>query len=459
MGNAFAGLGFPAEGPVTYEFPTNMFESGSDLSPINENIDELLSGLTTWAPKIKTKGKYTPPMIMVTGTDYQNALTNMHTLFLKNMWGDGLPVNPPTKDAVDLLLTGTPLSRDTVISPPGGVVPRGGIATVESIAVALAMAGGRPEYMPVLVSAVKAITDQKFGLKGLNATTNTIIPTVIVSGPVAKQIRLSSGYGLMGPDPRFPAAEVIGRAIRYVLQNLGGAIPGIGTMSIFGAFRSTNCVLAEDTDGLPRGWDSFAIEQGFGNDQNVVFSGATNSMINIALKSGTKKVNDKMLLFIASNMKMMNGYGYIPRDMWQSPSLDTGMLLMPRGFAASLARNGYSKLDVKTFLWNNSQLTRDKIVAMGQGPSTGTGEDPLEFFEITNSEGKIVLPIAAKPSQITIIVAGGVQSGHAFWMGETGPSGNNHTSDVIQLPGNWDDLLAQAEKDLGAISPTEMDQK
>ena len=98
------------------------------------------------------------------------------------------------------------------------------------------------------------------------------------------------------------------------------------------------------------------------------------------------------------------------------------------------------------------------VLAIGQGPSTGTGEDPLKFFEITNSTGQVVLPLTNSPSQITIIVSGGIQSGHTFWMGSTGPSGHIHISDVIQLPRNWDELLSQAEKDLGPIPPTAMDQ-
>ncbi|MCL2670381.1 MAG: hypothetical protein FWE89_06815 [Syntrophaceae bacterium] len=36
-------------------------------------------------------------------------------------------------------------------------------ARSESIAVSLAMAGGRPEYMPVLIAAIAAISDPTFG--------------------------------------------------------------------------------------------------------------------------------------------------------------------------------------------------------------------------------------------------------------------------------------------------------
>jgi hypothetical protein len=455
VANAFAGFGLPREAPVLYEFPTAMFESGSDLTPINQNIDKLVAALTTWTPRVSSKGVFKPPMVTITGKDYQNALENMQIHFMKNLWGAGLPINPPTKAAVDKLLTGTPLSAETVISPPGGVVPKGGIATVQSIAVALAMAGGRPEYMPVLISAVKAITNPKFGLKALNPTTNDMVPAIIVNGPIARQIRLSSGYGLMGPDPQYPASEILGRAIRYIQQNLGGAIPGAGSMANFGGLRSVNAVFAEDETGLPEGWDSFAVEQGFKKDQNIVTAAAANSMVNLVMKTyGTKEKNDTMLKNIAAYITMSNTFGYVPLEAWQSPSLANGTLLMTRGFAAALASasaTNYSKKDVKTFLWNNTLFPVERARAMGQAPLSTTGEDKLKPFVITDSAGKSVIPLTANSAQITIIIAGGEQSGHCYWMAANGPNGYLHVNDEILLPANWQELLQQAEKDLGPL--------
>lgn len=458
MANAFAGFGFPAEAPVIFEFPMKMFESGSDLTPINQNIDKLVYPLTAWTPKVSPKSGINPPIVTIMGQDYQNATDKMQAYFLRNRWSAGLPVNPPTKATVDRLLTGTTLHPDTVISPPGGVGPKGGKATVQNIAVALAMAGGRPEYMPVLISAVRAITDSKFGLSAMNPTTNDIIPAVVVNGPIAKQIRLSSGYGLMGPDPQYPAGEIIGRAIRYIQQNLGGAIPGVGTMAIYGGLRSVNAVFAEDEAGLPEGWSSFAVDHGFKKDQNVVTATAVNSMVNVAIKTyGTKEKNNTILTCLAFHMTMSNSFGYVPFSAWTNPNLGNGMLLIPRGFASALASasaTNYSKIDVKTFLWQNTQFPLERARALGQAPLSNTGEDKLLPYVTTNSTGQPVIPLTAKPSQISIVVAGGDQSGHCYWMAATGPSGYLHVNDEIQLPANWEELLRQAEKDLGPLSGT-----
>ena len=120
------------------------------------------------------------------------------------------------------------------------------------------MAGGRPEYLPVLMAAVDAYLDPATRSELLQASSGASFPVVIVNGPIARQIKLNSGFGCLGPDPRHPAGASIGRALRQMQQNLGGAVPGIGTMGIWGAMRYNNVVFAEDEEGLPQGWQSHA---------------------------------------------------------------------------------------------------------------------------------------------------------------------------------------------------------
>ena len=132
MDNAFGGMGFPAEAPIVLEFPVVMFDPGSDLTPLKENIDKVVYGLTQWEPSTKSKGIKYPPHVIVAGRDYEDAMTNMNRLFLKNLWGDGLPILPATKERVDWIMKGTDLSRDKAI---GKILPRGGIATVEALTV------------------------------------------------------------------------------------------------------------------------------------------------------------------------------------------------------------------------------------------------------------------------------------------------------------------------------------
>ena len=143
--------------------------------------------------------------VSVEGADYGEAINKMNTLFLKNSWGDGLPILPATEERVNWLLGGTDLARDTVI---GRIMPSGRAATVESLAVNLAMTGGRPEYMPVLMAALKAFTDPRFRHQMMQTTTCSVNLAAIVNGPIGSQIRLNAGYGCLGPDPRHPPARV-----------------------------------------------------------------------------------------------------------------------------------------------------------------------------------------------------------------------------------------------------------
>jgi len=431
--NAFAGLGFPPEGPSVYEFPMEMFIAGSDLTPINENIDKIVYGLTKWQPKVTTKGVLAPPKVTATGKDYQEAVTNMNFLFLKNLWSDGLPILPATEERVNWILSGTDLPRDTVV---GKILPRGGIASVESVAVGLAMAGGRPEYLPVLIAAAEAI-DHTLGPKGYGswaATTASTIPVVIVNGPVAKQIRLNSGYGCLGPDPQRPAGGCIGRAIRLIMLGLGGAIPGIGTMAIFGTARHTNVVFAEDEDGLPKGWEPLSVERGFPKGTNVVTWLTVTDLVN-TLGMGT--------LFTGLSQTAAMMAGPARNRVYDDPTESPGVVLLARGTAQAAADEGWSKLDTIKWLWEKSKTPWELIEL------TGKKWDPVKAPWLVKGQP---WPITKDPEKIMLVVAGGEQSGHNFLLWNCSEA-KRIVSKGIKLPAKakWDALLKQAEKDLGPI--------
>jgi hypothetical protein len=444
VGNAFAGLGFAAEGPTVYEFPLEMFLAASDLTPIKENFDKIVYGLTKWQPKIKSKGVFRPEMVTVQGRDYQNALENMNALFLRNTWGDGLPLWPATEERVTWILTGTDLGRDMVI---GKIGPRGGIATVETVATLLAMAGGRPEYLPVCIAATQAIASAKMGIERLNATTNSVYLAVVVNGPIAKSMRLSYGYGLLGPDPQHPANGPIGRVIRLLLQDPGGGIPGIGTMAIFGGMRHANAVFAEDEEGLPKGWKSLGEERGYPKGANIVTVIPVASENNILLTAAdVTKADDTARAFlydITTYMRSSNGNLFSDvRRTPPDPDWDTGIVLIGRGFADTLASTGWSKESVKQFLWENSKVPWADLVKAGMSKRAQ---------ESTGISGQDV-PLVATPQQMKVIVTGGVQSGHAYWM-QIGSAQYRMVSQEIKVPARWNDLIKAAESDLG-VAPS-----
>lgn len=436
--NAFASAGFTADASQVV-YPIDMFVPGSDLTPIEEKADELIAGLTEWGPKSAAKKAVVSPKVVVKGKDYEETIANVSTLFLRNMWSDGLPVIPPTEKMVRWLLTGTDVPVDKLVIK---ILPKGGMATVETLAVSLAMAGGRPEYMPVLIAAMEAIGQPQFGHRLMNSTTCSVCPVVVVSGPVANQIRIGSGYGCLGPDPIHPAGASIGRAIRLLLQNVGGAIPESGTMSIYGGpARFTNIVFAEDEDGLPSGWQALSTEQGFPDGSNTVTAYVVSSTTNVpGGEVGNKESAVASLNRAAGAMAIPNGNYWIAP---YNPDGAAGILLFASGTAQGLSKLGWSKEEVKAYLWENSKIPAEKL-----GPSVTAWWVPAEqIFQDP-------MPISMSPKGIKIVVAGGLQSGHMMWL-QVGCCPERMTSAEIRLPSNWDDLLASAEEDLGAIPRAE----
>ena len=141
--------------------------------------------------------------------------------FEEQGWSDGLPIIPPTEARVAQMLAATKRNAHDVI---GAVPPRWAQATVEKIAINGVMAGCKPEYMPVLIAAVEAITDPKLNLYALQATTGGPAVMIIINGPMRNQLNVNGGSNALGEGWR--ANATIGRFVQLVKRNIGGSYPG-----------------------------------------------------------------------------------------------------------------------------------------------------------------------------------------------------------------------------------------
>jgi hypothetical protein len=434
--NAVAGFGFPPEVAMVV-FPVGLFLVGSDLAPIGRNVDLFIQGLTRWKPSTQETKNIDPPAIEIREKDYQDNFARMNRLFLTKRWGDGLPLLPATEERVKWVLQGSDLPPDTRI---GKVLPLGRIATVRTVAVALAMAGGRPEYLTLLIATVEAVIDPALSHQSWQATSSSVYPAVMVNGPVARQVRLNSGFGLLGPDALHPAGGLIGRALRLVLQNVGGAVPGVGTMSQFGAMRYTNAVFAEDEDGLPPGWEPLNVEYfGIPRGVNSLAVSTVSSAVNITRRGTGKETPEEealgSLYRIAAYMEAPNVGGLKGYDEGTP-----GILLLSSTTVLQLASLGWTKEKIKDFLWENSRIPVSKLKRTGmiyylkeRGMDPETLPDPW--------------PITRAPRNLIIVVAGGRHPTQAYWM--QGAYGTKTVSTRIRLPSAWDQLLKEAEAELG----------
>lgn len=434
--NAVSGLGLPADLSMV-TFPLELFTPDSDLTPISARRHEIYAGLTSWTRQALDDAE--GGMVAVDGRDYEDAVAKANHLFLINRWGDGLPLWPATRGRVDWILRGTDLPRDHLL---GKFPPRGGLATVEACAVALAMAGGRPEYLSVLISAVEAILDSRSNGEQMQATSTGTFPVVIVNGPIAKQIRLNSGFGCLGPDSQHPAGAAIGRALRQLQQNLGGAQPGSGAMAPWGAMRYTNAVFAEDEDGLPEGWLPHGTERhGFTPGTNSISffwaSGATN-----IVRRGAKE--ETLEEDVVQGLHRMAGFLAAPSVHYAIGYGDgtPGAVLLTKVVAGYLAKAGWTKEKTRQFLWEHSKIPQEVLRRNGSIPWFEISGDRLGRESVALDPW----PIAAKPENIILTVAGGGHPTHAFWLQAIA---RHVIGREIVVPRALDDLLYEANKELG----------
>jgi hypothetical protein len=301
---------------------------------------------------------------------------------------DGLPVVPPSRARVERALAASRRDGGELIAL---VPPNYGRATVEKIAINAVMAGCRPEYMPVVIAAVEAMCDESFDLHGVSATTNAPAPLVIVNGPIRAGIGINSGAGVFGPGSR--ANATIGRAVRLVCLNLGGARPGDVSMSTLAhPGRYTYCI-GEHEEASP--WESLAVEHGFGPEDSTVGLLAADAPLGVyAQRSRTP---DDLLPTIAASMAVVSHHRM---THWG----DTLLVLSPE-HAEIFGSAGWKKADVKRWLHERLQWPVRELIpgrAGGEGlPAHVLAKYPDPDRETTR------IPKFRAPEHIKVMVAGG----------------------------------------------------
>jgi hypothetical protein len=430
MKNAVSGLGLAPDAAMI-TFPIDLFLPGSDIAPIAQRKQEFYDGLTRWTSGFARPNTGESPMLSVEAGSYEDALQKANDLFIARAWGDGLPLWPATKERVDWIMRGSPRPRRHAL---GKFPPRGGIATVETCAVALAMAGGRPEYLCVLVAAVEAFLDPTSGSEQLQAASGSAFPVVIVNGPIAKQIRLNSGFGCLGPDPQHPAGASIGRALRLLQQNVGGALPGIGTMANYGGMRYTNAVFAEDEENLPSGWPPHGTERhGFAPGTNSISLAFANGVANIRRRGAMKETPEQDA---SEGMYRMADFLRVPNI----PALagyeegSPGILMIPGVVAQVMASLGWTKPSMREFLWEHSKIPMADLRRAG-----ATSWIEIDANAMTRESSKLdPWPITARPDNLVLIVAGGGHPTNSYWLQGYSP---RVIGREIELPESFESLV------------------
>ena len=192
-------------------------------------------------------------------------------LAVERGWGDGLPLVPPTPERVEAHVVASHLGPEAVIAE---IPPLNGQCTVERLAINAVMAGAPPESMPLLVAAISAMSDPDFELHSLNATTASVVPAMIVNGPIRQALSVSFGSGCLGGADGNNAS--IGRAVRLTMRNVGGQRAGVTSQTVFGQpGRTAGIVFSEWEERSP--WAPLAERRGVSGNAVTVF-GAMGTM-------------------------------------------------------------------------------------------------------------------------------------------------------------------------------------
>lgn len=299
---------------------------------------------------------------------------------------DGLPVVPPTSEKVDAIvacLGGEPGFIEARIAPRWGALTR------EILAINMVMAGCKPEYTPVVLAAVKAITDQAFNLNGVQATTHVAAPLLIVNGPIAREIGMNGGVNAFGSGNR--ANATIGRALRLIMLNVGGGWPGDLDKSTLGhPGKYTYCV-AENEAQSP--FAPYHVEHGYKPGDSTVFLMAAEAPHSVTnhISNDPEGILDTMcsaMSTIASNSAVLGGHIAV---------------VLGLEHAQTIAGHGWSRADIRSYLWINHG-NRFHDLAYGHRYGKVYNRNIPKYYK---REDDTRIPIVHSPDNIHLFVMGG----------------------------------------------------
>ncbi|MCJ7604587.1 MAG: hypothetical protein MUO19_00950 [Dehalococcoidales bacterium] len=353
-----------------------------------------------------------PPRIIFKGN-----LEVVNRFFYQRGWTDGLPIIPPTEEAVKEMLTGTDLPAGHLVEK---LEPRLGKATVEEIAICAVMAGCLPTYMPVLIAGVQALADNP-ACGMMAASTGSFSPFWLINGPIATDINVRSTYGATSPGDI--ANATIGRAMGLITKNVRGIRKQMEDMGVLGNPGKYSWVAAENEEFSP--WEPYHTDHGLKAEDSAITLAFPQSFQQL-MPFGT---DDKGLLATVlgsvSPARMGNFY----------------LLLTPTN-AHSLADRGWSKQQVMDYIVENTVLPDDYYKRLGLDDSKafdrGTGTGPAAVFQIFRRTPRDNDPVR-------VFVFGGFGSWMGFMQGGPPP-----ITRKIELPANW----AQLVKKYKNVAPT-----
>jgi hypothetical protein len=292
-------------------------------------------------------------------------------------WTDGLPVVPPTPDRVLAMLEAVRLAPDHQVTY---IAHRAVAITAEKIAINAAMAGCKPEYMPVVVAAIEGIGDPVWSYHGPGTSTAGAGVLIVVNGPIARELDINAGDNLFGPGWR--ANLTIGRAVRLVMRNVCGSRPGTLDRGTLGHPGKLSYVIAENEADSP--WPPLHVERGFRPDQSAVTVMAAEAPHQFYNQLSSTAAG--ILTTLADDMRISGNVMGQPQYM----------VILAGEHMRTIARDGWSKVEIRQFVWehthnSHAHLKRTQRLA----------------GEVLAGDETRMRPLVESPDDILVVAAGG----------------------------------------------------
>jgi hypothetical protein len=298
--------------------------------------------------------------------------------FTQREWADGLPVVPPTETRVRAMLGGRDGTRTLGIMPPLWRQ-----VTLDKLAVNAVMAGCEPRAFPVVVAAVEAMLDRAFNLYGVQATTHPVAPLLIVNGPYGRALGLHGGSGCFGPG--FRANVTIGRAVRLILLNVGGAWPGRYDMATQGSPAKLAYCIAENEAASP--WGPLA-----DGDTVTVYGGEPPHNVNDHVSTTASGI---LTTVCDTAVSLGSNVG------WYFTQSQLLVVLGPE-HAKTIADDGFTRADVQRFVYEHARLSLGQLRLGGMW---GMHDWPGWMSAVTDPAA--LMPQVPSPDDVFVAVAGG----------------------------------------------------
>lgn len=306
----------------------------------------------------------------------------VNELYQRNGWTDGLPIIPPTEDAVRRFVQAMGLAPSDVI----GTEPvRRRRITAEKVAIAAVMAGCLPEYMPVIRAVVEAMCEPEFGLHGSTCSTGGAAPMLVVNGPIRKTIGMNATHNAFANACRANAS--IGRSVRLILLNVLGGIPGQLDRATLGHPGKFTFCLAEDEEDSK--WIPLAQERGIAEGLSAVTVMSVESPHQIMNEwtHDPKEICDTYASAVRGNM-----LGY---SIWEG----NYAMIVAKQHRDIFNAAGWSKQNIREYMFDRCQVLRKQWRDVGKGAIAGRKDEEKVYRALRT------------PDDLLVIAAGGPAGG------------------------------------------------